>query len=43
MEILRTTRSTAFVRGVVEQNGAKLLNYDAVVTLKDRAKLKEPT
>lgn len=43
VEILRTTRSTAFVRGVVEQNGAKLLNYDAVVTLKDRAKLKEPT
>ncbi len=43
VEILRTTRSTAFVRGTVEQDGTKLLNYDAVVTLKDRAKLTAPT
>lgn len=43
VEMLRTTRTTAFVRGVVEQDGAKLLNYDAVVTLKDRAKLTAPT
>jgi len=43
VELLRLTRSTAFVRGTVEQEGATLLLYDAVVTLKDRAKLKEPT
>jgi uncharacterized protein (TIGR00369 family) len=43
VELLRTTRTTAFVRGAVEQEGATLLLYDAVVTLKDRARLKEPT
>jgi uncharacterized protein (TIGR00369 family) len=43
VELLRMTRTTAFVRGMVEQEGAALLAYDAVVTLKDRAKLKEPT
>jgi len=43
VELLRTTRTTAFVRGTVEQQGTTLLTYDAVVTLKDRAKLKEPT
>src|SRR6185369_5345552 len=39
VELLRTTRTTAFVRGTVEQQGTTLLTYDAVVTLKDRAKL----
>jgi uncharacterized protein (TIGR00369 family) len=43
VELLRLTRTTAFVRGMVEQDGTALLAYDAVVTLKDRAKLKEPT
>lgn len=43
VELPRITRTTAFVRGTVEQAGATLLTYDAVVTLRDRAKLKEPT
>ena len=42
VELLRVTRTTAFVRGTVEQEGNILLLYDAVVTLKDRSKMTVP-
>lgn len=40
VEMLRMTRNVAFVRGTVEQQGAALLNYNAVVMIKDRAAAK---
>jgi len=40
VELLRMTRSVAFVRGTVSQGDEDLLNYSAVVMLKDRGRLK---
>ena len=41
VELMRTTRSVAFARGTVTQAGNALLNYSAVVMLKERGKIKD--
>lgn len=41
VETLRTTGSTAFVRGTVTQENATLLTYSGVISLRDMAALKE--